>query len=134
VDGRQLRPGIGQYWWREARHAVSHRRRRGMTGVASVFFSARASFTDAKDAVAATGAMTGVIGTMVTAFPASTPPSSAGADITQKVAAASADAARTVAGLGQQGTDRVAVAQADARDKANALAAYIDRPSADEVI
>jgi hypothetical protein len=106
----------------------------GLAGVVAVFFGALAHFTDAKDIVAVTGAITGVVGTIVTAFFGIHATASAGADATQKVADAGAAATARVAGVGQQAADHLAAVQKDAHDKSIALATYIDSSRAEEVV
>lgn len=106
----------------------------GLAGVVAVFFGTLAKFTDAKDIVAVTGAITGVVGTIVTAFFGIHATASAGADATQKVADAGAAATAKVAGVGQQAADHLAAVQKDAHDKSIALATYIDSSRAEEVV
>jgi ammonia channel protein AmtB len=91
----------------------------GLAVVASVFFGALAHYTDSKDVVAVVGAVTGVVGTIVTAFFGIRATANAGSDATQKVAAAGNQATQTVK---------------DANDKALAAAAYIPASQAAEFV
>jgi hypothetical protein len=113
----------------------------GLLVVAGVFAGALVKFNDSKDAVAVIGAVTGVVGTIVTAFFGIHATASAGADASTKVAAAGADASTKVAAAGADAANRVA----DAADKAasslqqshnNALAfaAHLDPDKAEEVL
>jgi ammonia channel protein AmtB len=91
----------------------------GLAVVVGVFFGALAHFTDSKDAAAVVGAVTGVVGTIVTAFFGIHATAKAGSDATQKVAAAGDKAAQTVK---------------DAHDKAIAAAAYVPPEKAAEFV
>ena len=82
----------------------------GLAVVVGVFFGALANFTDSKDIVAVVGTVTGVVGTIVTAFFGIHATAKAGSDATQRVAAAADKATQTVK---------------DAHDKAIAAAAYV---------
>ena len=115
----------------------------GLAVVGGVFFGALAHFSDAKDVAAVTGAVTGVIGTIVTAFFGIHATASAGSDATQKVAAAGSDATQKVAAAGSDATrrsrmrvsraaDSMAAVQKDAHDKAITLATYIDPERAED--
>ena len=106
----------------------------GLAVVVGVFFGALGKFSDAKDVVAVTGAVTGVVGTIVTAFFGIHATASAGSDAAQKVAAAGSDATQKVADASQQAASHMAAVQQDAHDKAITLATYIDPERAEEVV
>jgi cytochrome bd-type quinol oxidase subunit 1 len=113
----------------------------GLLVVAGVFAGALVKFSDSKDVVAVIGAVTGVVGTIVTAFFGIHATASAGADASTKVAAAGADATTKVAAAGADAAnkltsaaDKAAAAQQDSHDKALALAAYLDPDKAEEVL
>jgi len=91
----------------------------GLAVVVSVFFGALAHYADSKDVVAVVGAVTGVVGTIVTAFFGIHATARAASDATQKVAAAGENATKTVK---------------DANDKALAAAAYIPASQAAEFV
>jgi hypothetical protein len=113
----------------------------GLLVVAGVFIGALVKFSDSKDIVAVVGSVTGVVGTVVTAFFGIHATASAGADATNKVAAATADATNKVAAATADAADRVSneidkasAAQQEAHNKTVALAAYLDPTRADEVL
>jgi hypothetical protein len=91
----------------------------GLAVVVGVFLGALTHFTDAKDVTAVVGVITGVVGTIVTAFFGIHATASAGSDATQKVAAAGAQATQMVK---------------DAHDKAIAAAAYVPPEKAAEFV
>jgi UPF0716 family protein affecting phage T7 exclusion len=80
----------------------------GLVVVVGVFFGALTHFTDSKDVVAVVGAITGVVGTIVTAFFGIHATAKAGSDATQTVK--------------------------DAHDKAIAAAAYVPPEKAAEFV
>jgi hypothetical protein len=113
----------------------------GLVVVAGVFIGALVKFSDSKDIVAVIGWVTGVVGTIVTAFFGIHATASAGADATSKVSAAGAAAADRVAAATAEAADRVsseidkaAAAQQEAHNRTVALAAYLDPGKADEVL
>ena len=91
----------------------------GLAVVVSVFFGALAHYGKSMDVVAVVGAVTGVVGTMVTAFFGIHATARAGRDATQKVATAGDYATKTVR---------------EANDKALAAAAYIPASQAAEFV
>ena len=91
----------------------------GLAVVVAVFFGALFHYAHSMDVVAVLGAVTGVVGTMVTAFFGIHATARAGSDATQKIAAAGSDATQKVK---------------DANDKALAAAAYIPASQAAEFV
>jgi hypothetical protein len=91
----------------------------GLAVVVGVFFGAIVNFTHANDVVAVVGAVTGVVGTIVTAFFGIHATAKAGADASQKVADAGNKAADVVK---------------EEHNKALAAAAYIPEGKADDFV
>jgi hypothetical protein len=91
----------------------------GLAVVVGVFFGALANFKSSTDVTAVVGAVTGVVGTIVTAFFGIRATARAGSDAAQKVATAADKATQTVK---------------DAHDKALAAAAYIPSEKAAEFV
>ena len=91
----------------------------GLIAITIMFGVTLRKFHDAKDAVAVMGPMTGVVGTVVTAFFGIHATASTGTDPTQKVAAAGSDAAVRVAA---------------AHNKAITAAAYAESGKASELL
>jgi len=91
----------------------------GLAVVVAAFFGALSHYPDSKDVVAVVGAVTGLVGTIVTAFFGIHATANAASDATRKVAAAGEKATQTVK---------------DTNDKALAAAAYIPASQAAEFV
>ncbi|MDQ6782007.1 MAG: hypothetical protein M3063_00875 [Actinomycetota bacterium] len=106
----------------------------GLLVVAGVFAGSLANFKDSKDMVAVIGAVTGVVGTIVTAFFGIHATASAGATATQRVADSGSDATQKVADAGSAATKAAVAGQQESHNQALAFAGALNPADAAEVL